>query len=193
MYNDKQYMLLISNDSKAAVLPFPPKLDLPAKKVAKDTAFFKTDRTKTFPTYKATIYTQNPCTLDLDDFADPIVEAVEEAQPQATAFAKETTIYGASDDLIEFEGGYYGEVGCYGTSDREQGVLIIVSDGTLLEVKYGKNDMAIWGINVINKGSAFKSIELCDDEDAPIYSDVVTLQGEIKFIYAATDGWDKVQ
>jgi hypothetical protein len=191
MYNDKQYMLLISNDSKAAVLPFPPKLDLPEKKVAKDIPFFKTERTKTFPTYKATIYVQNPCTLDLDNYADPI--EAEAPQPIVSEFVKETTIYGASDDLIEFDGGYTGEVGCYGTGDREQGVLIIVSDGTMLEVKYGKNDMAIWGINVINKGAAFKSIETCEDEDAPIYSDVVTLQGDIKYIYAVTDGWEKVQ
>lgn len=106
---------------------------------------------------------------------------------------QETRIYGTSDDLIEVEGAYRGEVGCFGTDDRDKGVLIIVSDGTLLEVKYGKNDSGIWGINVIKKGSCFHSIELCDDEDATPYSDVVILHGEIKWVYAATDDWEKVQ
>lgn len=49
-----------------------------------------------------------------------------------------TSVYGAGDDLIEFDGEFTGEHGCYGTDDREQGVLVVVSDGTILEVKYGK-------------------------------------------------------
>ena len=106
---------------------------------------------------------------------------------------QETRIYGTSDDLIEVEGAYTGEVGCYGTDDREKGVLLVVSDGTLLEVKYGKNDSGIWGINIIKKGSCFHSIEICDDEDAKPYSDVVTLRGDIKWVYAATEGWEMVQ
>lgn len=106
---------------------------------------------------------------------------------------QETKIYGTSDDLIEVEGAYSGEVGCYGTDDRDKGVLLIVSDGTLLEVKYGKNDSGIWGINVIKKGAQFDRIELCDDEEAIPYSDVVYLTGDIKYVYAALDSWEKVQ
>lgn len=60
-------------------------------------------------------------------------------------------IYGTSDDLIEFEGDVDGEVGCYGTDNQDQGVLVICSDGTLLEVKYGKNSQAIWDIKLIKK------------------------------------------
>ena len=46
-----------------------------------------------------------------------------------------TKCYGASDDLVEVEGDVNGEVGSYGTDDRDRGVLMIFSDGTLLEVK----------------------------------------------------------
>ena len=45
-----------------------------------------------------------------------------------------TKVYGASDDLIEFEGDVAGEVGAYGTDDKDHGVLLVFSDGTMLEV-----------------------------------------------------------
>jgi len=51
-----------------------------------------------------------------------------------------TIIYGASDDLIEAEGDVKGEVGHYGSDNDKHGVLLICSDGTLLEIKYGKED-----------------------------------------------------
>lgn len=100
-----------------------------------------------------------------------------------------TKIYGASDDLVEFEGDFSGEVGSYGTDDREKGVLVVVSDGTILEVKYCKNTPGVWGISVLNKGSLFDGIEVCTDSDADIYSDVVTLRDGVKWAYAATD-WE---
>ena len=103
-----------------------------------------------------------------------------------------TRIYGASDDLIEFDGEYHGEVGCYGTDDNEHGVLVVCSDCTVLEVKYGKNDSAVWGINVLRKGSLFDHIEPCDDEDADPYSDQVFLKPGIKWIYAAKE-WELVE
>lgn len=63
-----------------------------------------------------------------------------------------TIVYGSSDDLIEVEGGKCaGEVGCYGTDNREHGVLLVFSDGTLLEVKYGKNDEGIWEVKLVKK------------------------------------------
>ncbi len=101
-------------------------------------------------------------------------------------------VYGASDDLIEFEGDFTGEVGCYGTDDREHGVLVMFSDGTLLEVKYGKNDEGIWEIRLIKTGSLFVGIEQCDDEDATPYSDIATFRDGIKWAYAATE-WQKVK
>lgn len=102
-----------------------------------------------------------------------------------------TKVYGASDDLIEFEGDVDGEVGAYGTDDRERGVLLVFSDGTLLEAKYGKHDMAVWGITVVKKGTLFVSIDQCDDENADPHSDVANFQDGLKWAYAAKE-WEKV-
>jgi hypothetical protein len=104
-----------------------------------------------------------------------------------------TIVYGASDDLIEFDGEYGGEVGCYGTEDRERGVLVVFSDGTIVEVKYGKNDKAIWGINIINKGTLYDYIDVCTDEDSDPCSDVLRLKSGLKWAYAATGDWELVQ
>ena len=103
-----------------------------------------------------------------------------------------TRIYGCSDDLIEFEGDFEGEVGCYATDESECGVLVVVSDGTLLEVKYGKNGEGIWEIKLIKKGASFLNIEQCDDEEADIYSDIANFSDGITWAYAAKE-WEKVQ
>jgi hypothetical protein len=102
-----------------------------------------------------------------------------------------TRVYGASDDLIEFEGDFTGEVGCYGTDDRERGVLVVFSDGTILEVKYGKHNRGIWEVKPIKKGELFTDIEMCDSEDASIYSDIATFKAGIKWAYAAKK-WEPV-
>lgn len=216
----KQYILILNKDFEGALLPFPQALELPASKTVGDHTFIKTDRTKTQDGYTATIYTQQGQIIDLSEYADPIItpEVAEEAQVQSENAPDQermkttdsshfegasvssaidrsklpvTTIYGTSDDLIEFEGAFSGEVGAYGTDDEDKGVLIVISDGTLLEVKYGKGGQGIWGITVLKKGAAYDSFEPCDDEEADIYSDVVTLRGEVKFAYASRD-WEKV-
>jgi hypothetical protein len=103
-----------------------------------------------------------------------------------------TKIYGCSDDLIEFEGDVRGEVGSYGTDERERGVLLVCSDGTLLEVKYGKNDDAIWEIKLIHPGTLFDWMELCTDSNAKPYSDTANFQDGLEWVYAATE-WEKVK
>lgn len=104
-----------------------------------------------------------------------------------------TRVYGTSDDLIEVEGGKAaGEFGCYGTDDSKQGVLLVFDDGTVLEVKYGKNDEAIWEIKVKHKGTEFDRIELCDSDDADPYSDQVFFKREMKWCYAARE-WEMVR
>ena len=103
-----------------------------------------------------------------------------------------TKVYGASDDLIEVEGDASGEVGCYGTDDRPQGVLLICSDGSLLEVKYGKGGMAIWAVMVIMQGELFDRIDFCNDEEAKVYSDVAHFKDGLKWVYAATE-WERVK
>jgi hypothetical protein len=103
-----------------------------------------------------------------------------------------TKIYGASDDLIEFDGDVSGEVGCYGTDDREHGVLVAGSDGTLLDVKYGKGGAGIWGIQLLKAGELFEKIEPCLDEDANPHSDIAYFKPGLKYAYASTE-WQRVR
>ena len=110
-----------------------------------------------------------------------------------------TRIYGASDDLVEAMGDVRGEVCHYGTDEQERGILLICSDGTLLEAKYGKPDNgAIWAIRLIKRGDLFQAINVCTDEDAdlgntsggiPSYSDVAKFGDGLKWIYAANGEW----
>jgi len=100
-----------------------------------------------------------------------------------------TKVYGASDDLIEADGDFYAEAG---VSNDEKGCLLIISDGTLLEIKYGKLNQAIWGITVLKQGLLFEKIEYCENEDADPYSDVVYFKPGIKFIYCASD-WQAME
>ena len=105
-----------------------------------------------------------------------------------------TKIYGRSDDLIEFEGDVDGEVGAYGAGEHNGGlgVLLVCSDGTLLEVKYGKADMAVWELKQLATGSLFQKIEPCMDEEANPYSDVAIFKDGLKWAYAASD-WERVK
>lgn len=82
-----------------------------------------------------------------------------------------TRVYGASDDLIEFEGDLRGEVGCYGCTG-DSPVLLAFSDGTILSVAYGKNGLGIWAVAALRQGDMLERIDYCDDEDATPYSDV---------------------
>ena len=102
-----------------------------------------------------------------------------------------TEIYGTSDDLIEFEGDFTGEVGCYGTDSRDTGVLVAIDDGTILEVKYGKGGKGIWEVRLHKAGKLFERIDQCDDEDAGRYSDTAYFCEGVKFVFAATE-WEVV-
>ena len=100
-----------------------------------------------------------------------------------------TKVYGASDDLIEFDGDFRGECGGGGS---EPGDLVILSDGSLLLVKYGKPALgSVWMVSALKKGALFDRIETCEDEDATIYSDVAYFKDGIKWAYHATH-WFKV-
>lgn len=104
-----------------------------------------------------------------------------------------TTIYGRSDDLIEVEGDVTGEVGCYGTDDRATGALLVVSDGTVLDVKYGvPAKRGAWGIRVLRVGELFDRIESCDDDGADSDSDRVVLRDGVKWVMAAKE-WERVR
>jgi hypothetical protein len=103
-----------------------------------------------------------------------------------------TKIYGASDDLVEFEGDVSGEVGHYGSDDDDHGVLLVCSDATVLEVKYGKGGEGIWEIKALKIGSLFDRIDICTDADADPYSDVAHFKFGLKWAYAATE-WELVK
>lgn len=95
-----------------------------------------------------------------------------------------TKVYGASDDLIEFEGELSGEVGCYGNGDDDDalGVLVAFSDGTILAVRYGKPGLGgVWAITALRSGGLFVRIDLCSSEDADPYSDIAHFRdGKLK-------------
>jgi len=103
-----------------------------------------------------------------------------------------TKVWGCSDDLVEVDGDVRGEVGCYGTDDRDKGLLLICSDGTLLEAKYGKAGMGVWQITVVKKGDLFEDIDLCCDEDSKPYNDVAHFKDGLKWVYSAPD-WALVE
>jgi hypothetical protein len=103
-----------------------------------------------------------------------------------------TIVYGASDDLIEFEGDCNGEVGAYGTDDADQGVLLVFSDGTLIEAKYGKGGKGIWAMTLLQRGDLFQKIHQCADEDAETHSDVVHFSDGKLSAYSATE-WESVR
>ena len=103
-----------------------------------------------------------------------------------------TKIYGTSDDLIEFEGECHGEIECYGTNRQQGGILLLISDGTILEVKYGKLDQAIWEVKLFKAGPLFDRIELCIEENATPYSDIAYFREGVVWAYAATE-WQKVR
>lgn len=102
-----------------------------------------------------------------------------------------TEIYGQSDDNIYFEGDYTGQVCCWQAA-QEKGVLLMVNDGTMLKVKYGKHDRAIWEICMLKQGSLFDRIEHCLDENADRYSDTAIFKEGVVGIWAATE-WELVQ
>ncbi len=72
-----------------------------------------------------------------------------------------TKVYGVSDDLVEFEGDLYGEVGCYGTDEEDRlGILIAFSDGTVLAARYGKPGLGgVWALTPLRKGTLYERVE----------------------------------
>jgi hypothetical protein len=86
------------------------------------------------------------------------------------------TITGASDDLIEIDGDFREEFSVnMETAERKGGLLLAVSDGTLLRVRY--NDDGIWRITRIVNGMA--KFSKTEGDVAADTFDVVTLEGEL--------------
>lgn len=86
-------------------------------------------------------------------------------------------IFGYSDDLVEIEGSNYeeDEIGCY-----DQDVRIWFKDGTIIRIGYGKPNMAVWYIQIEQKGSAEQMLKICEDENDDPYSDIFWIDAGIK-------------
>lgn len=97
-----------------------------------------------------------------------------------------TKVYGASDDLIEFEGDVLGEVSYYDGSAERDGVLCIFSDGTVLAIKYCKT--GTWAITPMHTGELFTALDLKSNPD----SVVAEFADGLKWAYAATE-WEPVR
>ena len=85
-------------------------------------------------------------------------------------------IYGCSDDLVEIEGSAYeeDEIDCY-----NRDVRITFADGTVIRIGYPKDGMAVWWIREEQRGTADRTITVCEDEDADTYSDILEIDSEI--------------
>ena len=102
-----------------------------------------------------------------------------------------TKIYGASDDLLEFDGDVDGEANACLSDWGDHGVLVVCSDGTILEARYGKGDAAMWGIAILQKGSLLDHIQPSTDENTEKYSDVAFFRDGLRWAYAARK-WERV-
>lgn len=99
-----------------------------------------------------------------------------------------TKVYGASDDLIEFEGDVSGECGGHDGEDAGgKGTLLIFDDGTILEVKYGKAKLAVWQVVCVKPGALFDRIDPCFDSNADPYSDVAHFKNGLQWAYRCDD------
>jgi len=84
-------------------------------------------------------------------------------------------IYGASDDLIEVEGDISEE---FNPGDDDASILAL-SDGTVLRVRYDGD--GCWRVERMVTGSAAYTHESAEGPDTDRYSDVATLEGDIRW------------
>ena len=85
-------------------------------------------------------------------------------------------IYGASDDLIEINNSCFeeNEIDCF-----DKDVRIFFDDGAVIKCGYGKGDLGIWAIHIEKEGTAKYILNICDDENAEIYSDIFETDAEV--------------
>ncbi len=86
----------------------------------------------------------------------------------------EIVIYGASDDLIEVESTSFRDEEFNVYLNESESVILAVSDGTLLRVRYDED--GIWRFAPLVIGSANVTVEQGFDDDR--HSDRVTLTGD---------------
>ncbi len=76
-------------------------------------------------------------------------------------------VSGWSDDLVEIDGDWQDEIGCFG-----QIVNIEFDDGTEIEMKY---DEGAWRVKVLREGSADHRTEKLEN-NGDYYSDLFTIE-----------------
>lgn len=93
-------------------------------------------------------------------------------------------VFGSSDDLVEIEGSSFKnkEIDCYNKSVRVRFV-----DGTVIRVRYGKPNLAVWCIEIEVVGSSASRLDICNDENAEIYSDVFQIESEVECVVECVD------
>lgn len=111
-----------------------------------------------------------------------------------------TIVYGESDDLVEFDGDITAEfIQCI-DSESDQGLLLVFSDGSVLEmnyvlpeVPYSMSGEKVWIVECIRKGLLFDRIGSYDTAGGKTYSDVAYFRPSLKWAYVCTQDWEKVE
>ena len=85
-------------------------------------------------------------------------------------------VYGYSDDVVVVEhiDGYSTEIDCY-----NKNVSIAFSDGTVITIGYGKENLAVWWIKIDQAGTTDPDLIICDDDEATIYSDILVIDAKM--------------
>jgi hypothetical protein len=89
-----------------------------------------------------------------------------------------TTIYGASDDLIEVEGLVTEEFSYHEREDEPS--FIAFSDGTVVRIEY--TDAGVWRIAPVRRGRGTLHIEQAPEDDEKNYTDRATLIGDVEWV-----------
>lgn len=91
-------------------------------------------------------------------------------------------VYGASDDLVEVEGGALTDE--FGAYDRA--VYLHFNEGTVLRVEYKRD--GVWHIERVKTGTAEYSHKPAPQGNEDDYSDQVELRGDL----TSVECWDRV-
>jgi hypothetical protein len=90
-------------------------------------------------------------------------------------------IYGASDDLIEFEGDIHEEAYAH-----EDGDYIALSNGAVFKIVY--SDGGVWRITPVAKTGVYSyAIYQAPENDEGDYSDILTIHESIQWAVVGTE------
>jgi hypothetical protein len=95
---------------------------------------------------------------------------------EAATITATTTIYGASDDLIEVEGPVTEEFSYH----ERWPSFIAFSDGTVVRIAY--TDAGVWRITPVRRGRGTLHIEQAPEDDEENYTDRATLIGDVEWV-----------